>query len=110
MCVPSSPPINMAPQPVPSMQAADNLQLGGDAGNRGASLLGRLMLRTGGTSSAADSSTASPAGAAQASIAQAKSPAANITGSLPSLASLQIGGAFKAPIGAIGPVGLNRQI
>lgn len=58
MCIPKAPAVNEQPSPVPSMQAADNLQLGSPG--VGAALLGRLALRLGSPSSGASSSVIVP--------------------------------------------------
>lgn len=77
MCVPK-PATNAAPASnIPTIQSADNLQLGGSQEPRGAAGLGRLQLRLTGSSPAAGTGVA-PAVAAQQAVAQA-APAATAT-------------------------------
>lgn len=100
MCMPS-PPSQVAPaSPVPSMQAADNLQIGGAGAPRGAAQLGRLALRFGGSPSSSASPATSGAAAQQAtaapSVPSAFTPAAEAqqpgVGTTPgSLAGLRFG-------------------
>ncbi len=93
--------------PAPSMQAADNLSLGGAEGiPRGASAIGRLSLRTGaaGTGSVAQSSAATQSSTARTSSAAA-APVAPASAAPPAAPpSLALSVPAGTPSGLISPL------
>lgn len=88
MCIPKAPEPGAVPAAVvPSQQSANSLQLGGQGVSRGASALGRLALRLGGSSSSRSAAVSPTSAAGQAQTTSSAPPAATTTVDAPVPAS-----------------------